>query len=235
MQRVIWSVVGLVVIAAAAIGTVGGLEKRSDRAEGSSRIISFPQFLSKTCRNGRAKLYDECGDQMDILRSAARKAAVDGKVMLVSYGAEWCIWCHVFDAYIHGGIKQFSYTFASPSAIETRRNAVLYERAAIDVSGEATKLQQYVADHFVIAHIDAQYAPNGRTVLTSTGAAKHDNGWLPFIFTVKVDGQFAAQLDHGLVESRRDTADWYRGYHRVNLLKVLTGMHDAAHGEPAKN
>ena len=58
---------------------------------------SYPLALDPTCRAGQAKLYDECGDQLALFDTAFEAATHDGKVLLVSYGAEWCVWCHVFD------------------------------------------------------------------------------------------------------------------------------------------
>ena len=76
------------------------------------KITTIPSEFNKNCRRGRAKLYDECSDQSLIFEAAKQLAAAENKVLLVSYGAEWCIWCHVFAKYIHGERTRFESTAA---------------------------------------------------------------------------------------------------------------------------
>lgn len=196
--------------------------------EAADKLTTFPETLSKSCRNGKAKVYDQCGDQLKLLVAAADRAAAEHKVLLVTFGSEWCIWCHVFDAYVHGGKDKFSYTFGSPKEPEKRNSATLYERARSDVSAEAEALQSFVAKSFVVLHVDSQYAPNGAEVIRKTGADKFYKSSIPFIFTVGADNKIAAAFDEEGVETRRDTNDWYRGYDRRKLLTQLTAMRDAA-------
>jgi len=59
-------------------------------------LTVVPEAVSPACRNGRAKLFDECSDQFELLDRARQLAKAQNKVVLVSYGAEWCKWCHVF-------------------------------------------------------------------------------------------------------------------------------------------
>ncbi|MBB4572418.1 DUF255 domain-containing protein [Rhizobium lentis] len=190
-------------------------------------IEIFPRETSETCRDGDATLYDQCSDQVQIYRMAMAKAVAEHKTVLVSYGAEWCIWCHVFDAYIHGETDKFTYRFGSPSQPVPSHTATLYERPPSDISKSAERLNAYVADNFVVLHIDQQYA-NGMDVLDLTDAAKHLGPGIPFIFTLDGDGKFAAELVHDTVEMRRDSADWYRGYERDRLLTSLTAMRNKA-------
>jgi len=82
----------------------------SEKEIAAIQITSFPEQIDRNCRNGKAKIYDECSDQIDLFEAAQSKAQAEGKITLVSYGAEWCIWCHVFDAYIHGQLDKFTYT-----------------------------------------------------------------------------------------------------------------------------
>ena len=191
-------------------------------------IVTIPEKLDSACRLGRAKLYDECTDQLAVFETARMRAAAENKVLLVSYGAEWCIWCHVFDKYIHGEKSRFEYAFGSPGAPEARKTATLFEREREDVTADATALNKYVGNSFVIAHIDAQYAPNSLAVLQKTGAASHAGGFIPFIFVVDRDGRYAGHINHDLVEVRRDTNDPYRGYDRRKLLTELQRVHAAA-------
>jgi hypothetical protein len=196
--------------------------------DSSVTITSFPETLDRSCRDGRAQLYDECGDQLVLFNAARRRAAGEGKVLLISYGAEWCIWCHVFDKYIHGEKTKFTYTYGT-SDTDVRRSTTLYERAIWDVTAKADALKAYVSETFVVAHIESHFAPNGIAVLKQTGAYHHHDGGLPFIFTVDADGQFAARFEHDRVESRRDVWwDWYRGYSREGLMEHLSELRTLA-------
>lgn len=197
-------------------------------AEGE--LSAFPSQISPDCRNGRAKIYDECSDQVALFNAALAAANGQGKVLLVSFGAEWCIWCHVFEAYIHGEVDEFTHRFSSSSEDEWME-ATIYERAEEDVSKQAADLAGFVADSFVIVNIDSQHAPGGVAALEQTGALEHYDGGLPFIFTVDAEGRFAAKLDPNRVQVRRDTADWFRGYDRGKLRLELHEMHGLARKE----
>ena len=65
-------------------------------ADSSGLVTSFPEALSADCLDGRAKTYDQCGDQFAMYQEAFATAQEEEKVLLVSLGAEWCFWCHVF-------------------------------------------------------------------------------------------------------------------------------------------
>jgi hypothetical protein len=193
-----------------------------------SKITVIPATFDKACRRGRATLYDECSDQLAVFDTAVTRAAAENKVLLVSYGAEWCIWCHVFEKYIRGEKSRFAYTYGSASAPEARKTSTIFEREKSDVSADAAALNAYVASSFVVVHIDEQYAPNNLAVLKNTGAIEYADNSIPFIFTVDRKGLYAGHLDHDLVENRRDTDDWYRGYDRGKLMAELQRIHAAA-------
>lgn len=197
-------------------------------AAASSELISFPAEPGQKCRTGRAKIYDECTDQITLFNTALSRANLEGKTLLVSYGAEWCIWCHVFEAYIKGEKTEFNYGYATPDAPDEIYHATLFERETSDVSAMATKLQTYVANHFVIVNIDSRFAPNGAAVLDITDANSQYNGGLPYIFSVDTAGKIATHIYHDRVENRRDTEDWYRGYDRSKLLLELQRLETSA-------
>jgi thioredoxin-related protein len=185
----------------------------------------FPASVDPECRDGTATIYDECGDQVALFNEALARANAENKVLLVEYGAEWCIWCHVFNAYINGDKGRFRYTYASAKQPEAWSTKTFEEDA--DVEG-AEELRDFVARHFVVVRIDYQYAPNGAEVLEHTGAAQHFGGGLPFVFTVDSHGHYAAQFEGKGLEKRRGSFNWYRGFHRDTMLKVLTSMRNAA-------
>ena len=190
-------------------------------------LTTLPQTPIQGCRGGKAKLYDECHAQAPIFDAALRKARGQGKTLLVSYGAEWCIWCHVFHAYVKGEHSTFTHPYSDEADAE-RYSATIHERAESDPSGPAADLAAFVAENFVLVHIDSRYAEDGWDVLAAAGATDGYGNWLPYIFTVDADGRFAAALDHERVETRRDTDDWFRGYDRTALKAELARMKEAA-------
>lgn len=186
----------------------------------------FPEALDPQCRDGTARIYDECGDQLALFRAALARANAENKVLLVEYGAEWCIWCHVFNAYINGDKGRFRYTYATAKEPEAWATATLEEHGGVE---GAEALRDFVARHFVVVRIDYQYAPNGAEVLEHTGAQEHFPGGLPFVFTVDSRGRYAATFEgDGLEKNRRVPFNWYRGFHRDAMLRVLTSMRNAA-------
>jgi thioredoxin-related protein len=185
----------------------------------------FPEALDPRCRDGTAKIYDECGDQVALFSAALARANAENKILLVEYGAEWCIWCHVFNAYINGNKDRFRYRYASAKEPDAWTTRTFEEHG--DVEG-AEALREFVARHFVVVRIDAQYAPNGAEVLEHTGAAEHFPGGLPFVFTVDSRGRYAATFEGAGLEKNRRSFDWYRGFHRDAMLRVLTSMRNAA-------
>ena len=182
---------------------------------------SFPATLDPGCRDGRAKLFDECGDQFTHLNAGIQKARETGKTLLVSFGAEWCIWCHVLHKYLAGEHDRFDYDFVLDDGYHLR--TPLFERAETDPSADARALARFAAENFVLVHIENRFSPNGRDVLDKTGAAAHFDGGLPFTFTL-VDGRYAETLHSSAAETRRDTDDWFRGYDRAALLAALVKL-----------
>ena len=107
----------------------------------------FPESIDPQCRDGTATIYDECGDQLALFREALARANAENKVLLVEYGAEWCIWCYVFNAYINGDKGRFRYRYASAKEPEAWSTRTFEEDD--DVAG-AEELRDFVARHFVV-------------------------------------------------------------------------------------
>jgi hypothetical protein len=196
-------------------------------ASAGAALTNFPSQIDPGCGNGRARIYDECGSQVRLYEEALDDARRTGKTLLVSYGAEWCIWCHVFDAHLRGATGSFQYPVEGDEV-------TLTERAGSGVLADARSLNEFAADAFVLVHIEADHAPDGRRVLETTGAAASFDGGYPFIFTVTPAGRVGAVFNHDAAEVRRDTLiDWYRGYDRYALKAELTRMRDAAREDAA--
>lgn len=215
-----------VFLAAAVIGSA--LARSGDSPPLAHAYAGFPLEIDSKCRDGKAQIFDECGDQLALFKTALARANLEHKVLLVEFGAEWCIWCHVFDAHINGEHHRFTYTYGTPDEPESRQTTTFKEGKGADARA-ANALREFVAANFVIVHIDAAYAPNSDHVLEASGASERYDETLPFIFSVDQRGKFAQKFMSDAVEKRRDTeGDWYRGYDRAGLLAQLTSMRDAA-------
>ena len=190
--------------------------------------VSFPERIDPACRDGKATLFDECSDQIELFKAALARANREQKVLLVEFGAEWCIWCHVFETHVNGDHTSFEYTYGAPDEPDKRYTTTFQEGRDSDAA-IAAELREFVAANFVIAHVDCDHAPNGYEVLDLVEAAERNPKGIPYIFSVDANGRFARQFDHDAVEKRRDAGnDWYRGYDRRGLMQQLAGMRDAA-------
>lgn len=185
-------------------------------------IAQFPQSLDKNCLDGKAKLYDECGNQFDVLNPAIQAAKQSNKNVLIIYGGEWCIWCHVIDKYLHGYSRKFDYRWRYQNEMQ---HWTMYEKSNQKAEQEAAELNKYTADNFVIAHIENDASPNGKEVLKSIGFDTSQIGGIPVIIALNQHGKYAAHLpDIDLIkglEIRYDSGQDYRGYNRKILLEQL--------------
>jgi len=110
-------------------------------------VDSYPKTLSKGCRDGDAIIYDECSTQQYVIDQALEAANKSDKSVLVLYGAEWCVWCHVFDKYINGHSNAFNYRFKYHDGEKIKYN--LREKENKNAAVEAKLLNWYVAENFV--------------------------------------------------------------------------------------
>ncbi len=185
-----------------------------------THLSIYPQSISPDCFGGRARAYDECGDQALLMEAAKQEAAETGKTVLVVYGAEWCIWCHVFKSHLKGEYGEFEYVIEGPTRIDMK------EFLRDDDIEHARQLADFAAANFVVVGIEAQYTDTGWDVLINTGAANHYPNSLPFIFTIDEVGEFAADYpskysDEELDVTRNGLFGYYRGYNRILLLEEL--------------
>lgn len=142
--------------------------------------VAYPATIDSQCREGRARMFDECGDQLALFEQAHARAKTDGKVLLVEFGAEWCIWCHVFDSHINGESGKFRYTYGSPDEPDERYTRTFKEGSVWVDTQAASELRDFVAANFVVVHIELQYSPNGYAVLEGSGADTHFPGSVPY-------------------------------------------------------
>jgi hypothetical protein len=192
-------------------------------------LVSVPLTIPASCRAQGARVYDKCTDQQALFETARRLAQEQNKTVLVSYGADWCIWCHVLDKYLAGYSGAFDYEYGTPDSDETYQST-LKEKAADQAlaAQQARALAEYAAKTFVLFHLESDVAPGSYEVLESTEADAHYAYELPFVFTVTSDGRFASALGDDASIRRDGTLDWYRGYDREKLLSALKVMKAAA-------
>jgi len=193
-------------------------------------VETYPERVSNSCRNGVAQIYDECSDQIAILNKAIDRASATDKSVLVVYGAEWCIWCHVFDKYVKGHSKDFKYEWQYHDGEDQYWK--MRERDNTNAISEAKKLNKYVSENFVLAHIETYLSPNGSDAAQKTGFDPDAFGYLPVIFSLDSSGAYA---DHMLaydaipgMEIREDSGKAFRGFDREILLEQLIKLRLAA-------
>lgn len=127
-------------------------QQSATRLSSTPHIQSLPYALDPDCKNGRASVFDECSDQRVIFDAGLSLAKAEGKTLLVVYGAEWCIWVHVFNKYIRGQYGAFTHTFSSQW--EQRWDTeTLYEKRGDLAPIEANQLAEFVSQNFVVVFI----------------------------------------------------------------------------------
>jgi len=183
-------------------------------------VVSLPEHPRVKCPTSRARLYGECLNQSKVFKSALVRSRKENKTLLVSYGAEWCVWCHVLDRHLKGEtFVEFDYTFHDGTTYEQ-----VEPSAAADAIA-AKELGEYVADNFVLVHIDSDDAfgkqPKGGGGWDVIRRARAQRGYedsIPYVFAVNADGTLSSDFDTSNIEKRNN--DGYRGYDRRGLLAL---------------
>lgn len=188
----------------------------------------FPKQLSNECRDGLAQIYDECSDQVDILEQARITANNQNKRVLLVYGAEWCIWDHVFNKYIQGGIAGFNYQWRANEGDFVQWK--MKEKVTKSDYKDAEALNHFVSNNFVVVNIESNYA-NGKDVLEKVGYLD-DIYYIPTIMVLNENGRFIEKLPptssiDGL-QIRESNGEEYRGYNRKILLNKLPELRNLA-------
>lgn len=158
---------------------------------------------------------------MALLDAAKQTAQAQGKIVLVAYGAEWCVWCHSFAQTIAG--------MAGPTVVYHEGEAYEMDELSTSQPELAEELRAYDEATFVVVHIEAKYSPDSESVMAAVGAPIALG--IPQVFTLK-DGQYAAEMrsvdDLPGLERRADLFLFYRGYDRAILLDELKRIAAAA-------
>ena len=192
-------------------------------------VTTFPEKINPQCREGIANIYDECGDQQAILDQAIKAATAADKRVLILYGAEWCLWCHVFDKYVKGKHKRFDYKWQYHDG--DNLDWVMYEKENKRAEQEAQALNEFVSKHYVLTHIESYHAPNGEQVLADLGYDVEAIQAVPIIISLDKNGQIFAEMRSAEeligLEKRQDNGQEFRGYDRKLLLSELKRMYQA--------
>jgi len=169
-------------------------------------VESYPERISSSCREGVAQIYDECSDQTIILSKAIKESEGTGKSVLVVYGAEWCIWCHVFDKYVKGHSRKFKYKWQ------------YHDGDNLDWKMKERENK--------LVHIESYHSPNGAKAVQQTGFDPNKFSYVPVIFSLNQSGNYAAHmLAYDAIpgmEIREDSGRDFRGFDRQILLTELT-------------
>lgn len=191
-----------------------------DGLQWEARTISvLPEEPRSTCKGVYAKLYNACIPQAGILDEAMREAAESGKVVVVAYGAEWCIWCHVLYYHLDGAYGEFRYRLPGWRIVEM-------DEPLQNVSREdVVALNHFVADNVVLAYISDD-AEDGYSVLERTGADTSFPNALPFVYSLDRRGQ-AVRIMGDEVSFRSSAglfSKTFSGYDRRKLLAEFQTM-----------
>ena len=193
-------------------------------------VETYPEKISSSCRDGIAKIYDECSDQSEILARGMKRSKATGKSVLVVYGAEWCIWCHVFDKYVKGHSRKFNYEWQHHDG--ENLDWKMKERKNKNAKLEAEKLNKFVSQDFILVHIESYRSPNGAEIARNIGLDPDDFSYVPIIFSLDRSGNYAAHMlaydaIPGL-EIRKDGWRDFRGFDRNILISELTKLRTIA-------
>ncbi len=218
----------LLVSAVLALGSSAALANETSLAPVQNTALIIPATVPASCKQETEQpqiLFDLCADQLTLLREAQQKAKETNKLVLVSFGADWCIWCHVFEAHILGKFGRYTYpTNEGPWAMDEK----LKWQSLVDAKVQSAALRTFVAEQFVVVNIGQQAADGGVSVLKDTQAEAHFPGGLPFIYALDNQGKFAGAINSSEVEIRRDGRNAYRGYKRAKLMDALKSLADNA-------
>ncbi len=193
-------------------------------------VQSYPERIDSNCRDGIAKLYDECSDQSTLLNRAIDQGRKTGKTVLVVYGAEYCLWCHVFDKYVKGHSREFTYEWQYHDGND--KQWAMKETENVNANAEAKALNEFVAKNFIVVHIESYLAPNGAEAALETGFDADAFPFVPIVFSLKDTGKYAAHMlpYHAIagLEVKTDGGQAYRGFDRTILTAELSKLLSAA-------
>lgn len=168
---------------------------------GEHGLVKYPNIGALCPDQGYRDAFATCLPQQEIFQEARAHAARSGKLLLVDYGANWCVWCLVVDRYLEGeaGVGEEG---------DDETNTRL-----------AQPLGEFVADTFVMVHLNADKKAEVNPLLTELGAGRFIGQAVPAF--IVLDPKSGAFEEARLVEAEKPQSVGYIGYDRAVILKEL--------------
>lgn len=168
---------------------------------GEHGLVKYPNVGALCPEQGIRDVYASCREQREIFRRARAHAVESRKLLLVGYGANWCVWCKVSDRYLDGAVSKQE------------------EGSAESNLRLAGNLAAFVAETFVVLHIDSDKKAETTPIMEEIGAGQWVRPAVP-VFVV-LDPRSGAVEEARLVEAEKPASAGYVGYDRVLVLKEL--------------
>ena len=168
---------------------------------GEHGLVKYPNVGTLCPAQSHRDIYASCRAQDELFRKARAHAVESRKLLLIGYGADWCIWCKVSDRYLDGAISK-------------------HEKGSVESNARlARNLAEYVAETFVVLHVDSDKKTATTALMQETGAGRWGGPAVP-AFVVLDPGSGAVE-EARLVEAEKPESAGYVGYDRVLVLKEL--------------
>ena len=168
---------------------------------GEYGLVKYPDVGALCPEQGVRDVYASCRAQRELFQKARAHAVDSRKLLLIGYGADWCIWCKVSDRYLDGAVSK-------QEGGSAESNARL-----------ARNLAEYVAETFVVLHVDSDKKSETAPLMQEIGAGRWVGPAVP-VFVV-LDPRSGAVEEARLVEAEKPASAGYVGYDRVLVLKEL--------------
>ncbi|MDJ0942210.1 MAG: hypothetical protein QNJ30_02005 [Kiloniellales bacterium] len=168
---------------------------------GDHGLVKYPNVGALCPAQGPRDVYASCRKQRELFQKARDHAIGSEKLLLIGYGADWCVWCKVSDRYLEGAVSKQEQ--GSPeSNLRLARN-----------------LAEFVAETFVVLHVDSDKKAETTPLMKEIGAGRWVRPAVP-VFVV-LDPRSGALEEARLVEAEVPAGAGYVGYDRVEMLKEL--------------
>ncbi len=193
-----------VLLACCAAATMSGRPAAAETGYfvvGEHGLVKYPNVGALCPEQGVRDIYASCLRQRDLFRKARAHAVDSQKLLLIGYGADWCIWCKVSDRYLEGAVSKQE------------------EGSADSNLRRARNLAEFVAETFVVVHVDSDKKAETAPLMRDIGAGQWVGPAIPVY--VVLDPRSGAVEEARLVEAEKPASAGYVGYDRVEMLREL--------------